>query len=77
MAFSLIEYIKHLNEFVKNHPESAMLQVYTASDDEGNSYNPVHFTPSILHIDGNGETYSSEDIDTDTDLKLTQIVCVN
>lgn len=43
---TLKEYIKGLQEFLKENPETGEMQVITSSDDEGNSFNPVYFSPS-------------------------------
>lgn len=39
-------YIKNLQEFVGENPEMSQALVITASDDEGDSYEPVHWIPS-------------------------------
>ena len=44
------DYIKNLQEFLKEHPETAEMEVVTSIDDEGNSYNAVQFGPSIAQF---------------------------
>tara|TARA_R110002074_G_scaffold32309_4_gene90245 strand:- start:18791 stop:19000 length:210 start_codon:yes stop_codon:yes gene_type:complete len=39
-------YIKNLQEFVVENPEMSQALVVTSSDDEGNSYDHVHYSPS-------------------------------
>lgn len=41
------EYLRELNELAKSNPKVLEMVVVAASDDEGNSYNPVHYTPSL------------------------------
>jgi len=50
----LKEYLNHLNTLAKDKPELLDLLVITASDDEGNSFNPVVYTP-IAGNYNNGE----------------------
>lgn len=45
----LHEYIYALNKMVKEDPSLLELEVYAASDDEGNSYNRVNWCPSIYY----------------------------
>ena len=46
----LKDYVKSLQEFLKNNPETAEMQVVTSIDDEGNGYNAVQFEPSIAQF---------------------------
>ena len=46
----LKDYVKSLQEFLKNNPETAEMQVVTSIDDEGNGYNIVQFGPSIAQF---------------------------
>lgn len=74
---TLKEYIENLNEFVKENPETLNMQVVTSSDDEGNSYSLVHFTPS-KGIYKNREFISYEQYeDWDREDSETNAVCVN
>jgi hypothetical protein len=43
----LKEYIKELEELLDEHGD---LDLYAASDDEGNSYNKVGFSPGIRYL---------------------------
>lgn len=45
----LKEYLKQLNEMIEDDPSILELEVYAASDDEGNSYNRVSWSPSIYY----------------------------
>jgi hypothetical protein len=51
----LKEYIEKLNKLIVENPESLEMDVITSSDDEGNSYNEVHFAPSLGRLDEDGE----------------------
>lgn len=74
---TLKKYIENLNEFVKENPETLNMQVVTSSDDEGNSYNLVHFTPS-KGIYKDREFISHEQYeDWDREDSETNAVCVN
>ena len=44
------DYVKSLQEFLKNHPETAEMEVVTSIDDEGNGYNVVQIGPSIAQF---------------------------
>jgi len=43
----LKDYIKGLQELIKDNPASKEYEVVYACDDEGNAYCQVHFLPSI------------------------------
>jgi hypothetical protein len=45
MKFSL--YVENLNKLLKERPETADFDVVNSSDDEGNSFNLVHYSPSV------------------------------
>lgn len=44
-------YVKVCNKMLENHPEYGKLPVIAASDDEGNSYFQVIFTPGTIVVD--------------------------
>lgn len=44
---TLREYIANLNEFITQNPEALEYIVVCSSDDEGNSYSPVIYTPTL------------------------------
>jgi hypothetical protein len=74
---TLKEFIKNLNEFVKENPETLDMQVITSKDDEGNGFNLVHYTPS-KGIYKDREFISSEQYeDYERDGSETNAVCVN
>ncbi len=52
------EFVKNLNQLLKDRPEAAELEVVTAKDDEGNGYSFVRYEPSIGVYDG--EDFSEE-----------------
>ena len=45
----LKEYIQHLKQIEQINPD---VEVVCASDDEGNSFGPVHYHPSLGHYNG-------------------------
>lgn len=60
----LKEYIKELNDLVANNPKLLNREVYYASDDEGNSFQKVSYTPSVQYANGDSyyvETQSEKD----------------
>ena len=44
-------FVKVCNKILENHPEYAKLPVIAASDDEGNSFSQVLFTPGTMVVD--------------------------
>jgi len=48
----LKEWLDNLNAMVAKDPSILELDAITASDDEGNSYNDVNYTPSVGNFDG-------------------------
>ena len=44
------DYVENLQEFLKELPETAEMEVVTSIDDEGNGYNAVQFEPSIAQF---------------------------
>ena len=44
------DYVENLQEFLKNNPDTAEMEVVTSIDDEGNGYNIVQFGPSIAQF---------------------------
>lgn len=59
----LSNYIKYLQEALEEHSD---LTVVYASDDEGNNYHSVGYTPSVAFFE-NLDTYHLELIDEDGD----------
>lgn len=47
----LKDFIQNLNEFVKNNPDALEMYVVASSDDEGNSFSPVHYSPTSGYYD--------------------------
>ena len=67
MKFS--EYVKNLNDLLKERPESADYDVVTSKDDEGNGYNLVHYAPQVGNYDEEEREFKEE--------QVTNAVCVN
>jgi len=72
---TLREYIKILNDFAEENPEKLDMQVITSSDDEGNGYNLIHYSPSKGYYDL-GEFYGENDDDEYSPDEINA-VCVN
>lgn len=71
---TLEEYIKTLQEYAKNNPETLQLDVITSSDDEGNSYNNIYFEPSKGCFERQDKSFDIIDEDNNEDINA---VCVN
>ncbi len=56
----LSEFVKNLNELIKERPETADFEVVTSRDDEGNGYNMVHYTPSVGSWDEEEREFKEE-----------------
>lgn len=51
------KYVDTLIEMLKKNPEIENYEVIYSSDDEGNSYQKVHFTPTVMLADGLENAY--------------------
>lgn len=77
----LHEYIKHLQDFVKENPSAADHTVVT-SIDEGNGYNEIYpHTPGIGYFSEDGEFLYKEELsewyDEGDEWPKVNAVCVN
>lgn len=73
----LKEYLKSLNDFVENNPDCLEYEVISSSDDEGNSFNIVHYSPS-LGVFEDREFISIEELDEyNRDKSEVNSVCIN
>ena len=61
-------FIKGLQKVVKDNPSAKSLKVVTSSDDEGNSFKEIVFTPTRGNIDGNEMEFDTKDYNA---------ICVN
>ena len=68
-------YLNYLNNLSKSNPDINDMEVITATDDEGNGYNKVHFSPTVGDFDGTDFTVSEEDLEENGLRK--NAVCVN
>lgn len=50
---NLKEYAAHLNCFIRENPTAGKLPVAYSSDDEGNNYSMVHYSPSVQKVEIN------------------------
>ena len=48
---TLIEYVENLQKIITKNPEYAKLTVIFSSDDEGNDYQKVYNTPTLVEVD--------------------------
>lgn len=74
---TLKEYLENLNEFIAEHPEALEYEVVTSADDEGNYYNPVHYTPSIGLFEDGEFTQLDNFEECEIDNKDANSVCIN
>ncbi len=49
---TLEQYIKNLQQIVRDNPEAKKLDTIYASDSEGNCYEEVFFHPTLGHLEG-------------------------
>lgn len=68
------KYIDELLALVKNNPEVGELEVIYSQDDEGNTYQKVNFTPSVVHTKGLSDQYIEVTYKEKTEFKA---VCIN
>lgn len=61
----LSELIIHLNNMAKENPEILNYEVISSSDDEGNDFNPVLYTPTLGHYNPSGWGYEKFQTDVD------------
>jgi len=52
------KYLEHLNQLAKDNPELLDVPVVYAGDDEGNYYDEVFYSPSLQHMDKNGDVHN-------------------
>ena len=69
----LKEYLNNLIEMVKKNPEIEEYDVIYASDNEGNDFKPVIFTPTIMKVLNEGD-YSLE---VETQSESPNAICIN
>ena len=63
---TLKEYSRHISRLIKEGHGSKV--VVSSSDDEGNSFSDVHYTPSLISVKGNSVYRGKETGD---------VICVN
>ncbi len=56
----LKEYVKNLTDLLETRPETAEYDVVTSTDDEGNGFNLVHYTPTVGHYEDRDFTEEQE-----------------
>lgn len=66
---TLKEYIDRLNKLAKDLPSALKLEVVYSSDDEGNNYNKVYYSPEVVNSDDMLDSYRLKED--------TNYVCVN
>jgi hypothetical protein len=76
------KWLEIANEMAKERPELLEAEVVAASDDEGNSFNTVHFTPTpgCKLTNGGGfvtETYFESEADEYREELKVNAICLN
>lgn len=66
----LKEFLQHLNELVKKHPDAINFDVVYSSDEEGNNFKKVFYAPQLGLFDG--ETFGNS-----KDEKQNNSICIN
>ena len=69
-------YVQTLVDMLKRNPEIEHYTVIYSSDDEGNSYQKVNFTPSVMLSEGLDNNYI---VIESADIKPAEgdVVCIN
>jgi len=49
--FTFEQFRKQVNQFAKDFPDAASLPVVTSSDDEGNSFHGIFYSPSVVTVE--------------------------
>lgn len=74
---NLRKFIDNLQAFAMDNPEALGFTVITASDDEGNSFEEVYHSPTLMgYNEEEREAYSDEASCDDMGIELNS-VCVN
>lgn len=74
----LHEYIYALNKMIEKDPSLLELEVYAASDDEGNSYNRVSWSPSVYYQHKQDKDSMYSELDENDDLEeFNQVIILN
>lgn len=76
------EYVESLQKHLEDNPEDGGYTVVYASDDEGNSYHAVTFSPSTLIVEmpltHHMEVVSPEDCEEELDEEnYFKVICIN
>lgn len=80
---TLAEYIKGLQDFVKENPEAANMTAVYSRDDEGNGYQEVYYTPTLGQFNEDEREFrtkaSLEGYEDDEELVnfVNNAVCIN
>ena len=69
----LKEHMAAIAALVAKHPEALELDIVTSSDDEGNSFNGVHYHPTIGIHEGPYEGFTT----VEGDISTANAVCLN
>ena len=73
------EYVNNLIQLLKKDPEIGELEVIYSQDAEGNSYQKVFYTPSLMKTEGLENAYVTGVINIDPDEidVETSALCIN
>lgn len=71
------ELIQNLEDIVKDHPEYLDLDVVYSSDDEGNFYRYVYYSPSVGFYDEENKEFSNSTSGLWNRLEPKKVICVN
>lgn len=58
---NLRKYLEELATLVEQDPRLLDLQLVASADDEGNSYNPVYYTPTVGYFNLEDREFNPED----------------
>ena len=73
---TISELIRYLTDLMEEHGD---LDCCYAADDEGNNYDPVHFTPAVVFLNDENELVHPADLDPEAPLPegVQAYCCIN
>lgn len=69
-------YMTQLSALATKHPEALDMDVITSTDDEGNGYNPVYYSPGLGVFDGSSD-FTNVDETGKANGQAPNCVCLN
>ncbi len=74
---TLKEFKENLDQLIKQYPEILNMRVIVSSDEEGNNYNDIFYTPTIGKYTEDGQFEADTDELMRGTIKDCNAVCIN